>query len=119
MWHTDSSYRPMPSVGSLLHGIEISRTGGITQFINMYMVYDELPESLRRQVEGRKARHDFSMLSPARGLAAADAGGAGRDAAGLASHGAAPSRQRTEVALYQLDLQRCRRRAGRAAPRSA
>lgn len=62
-WHTDSSYRPMPSVGSLLHGIEISRTGGITQFINMYKVYDDLPESLRRQVEGRKARHDFSMLS--------------------------------------------------------
>jgi taurine dioxygenase len=62
-WHTDSSYRPMPSVGSLLHGIEISRTGGITQFINMYMVYDDLPEALRRQVEGRKARHDFSMLS--------------------------------------------------------
>jgi alpha-ketoglutarate-dependent taurine dioxygenase len=61
-WHTDSSYRPMPSLGSLLHGIEISRTGGITQFINMYMVYDELPEGLRRQVEGRKARHDFSML---------------------------------------------------------
>jgi alpha-ketoglutarate-dependent taurine dioxygenase len=34
----------MPSVGSLLHGIEISRTGGITQFINMYKVYDDLPE---------------------------------------------------------------------------
>jgi len=63
MWHTDSSYRPMPSVGSLLHGIEISRTGGITQFINMYMVHDELPASLRRQVEGRRARHDFSMLA--------------------------------------------------------
>ena len=62
MWHTDSSYRPVPSIGSLLHGIEISRTGGITQFINMYMVYDDLPESLRRQVEGRRARHDFSML---------------------------------------------------------
>jgi taurine dioxygenase len=61
-WHTDSSYRPMPSVGSLLHGIEISRTGGITQFINMYMVYDDLPESLRRHVEGRRARHDFGML---------------------------------------------------------
>jgi len=61
-WHTDSSYRPTPSIGSLLHGIEISRTGGITQFINMYMVYDDLPDSLRRQVEGRKARHDFSML---------------------------------------------------------
>ncbi|HEY4169934.1 MAG TPA: TauD/TfdA family dioxygenase [Reyranella sp.] len=61
-WHTDSSYRPMPSVGSLLHGIEISRTGGITQFINMYKVYEDLPESLRRQVDGRRARHDFGML---------------------------------------------------------
>ena len=62
-WHTDSSYKALPSIGSLLHGIEISRTGGITQFINMYMVYDELPDALRRQVEGRKARHDFAMLS--------------------------------------------------------
>jgi alpha-ketoglutarate-dependent taurine dioxygenase len=61
-WHTDSSYRPMPSVGSLLHGIEISRTGGITQFINMYKVYDDLPPSLRQQVDGRRARHDFGML---------------------------------------------------------
>src|SRR5205085_7735949 len=50
-WHTDSSYRPMPSVGSLLHGIEISRTGGITQFINMYEVYEALPEALRGQIE--------------------------------------------------------------------
>ena len=62
-WHTDSSYKTLPSIGSLLHGIEISRSGGVTQFINMYMVYDELPEPLRRQVEGRKARHDFAMLS--------------------------------------------------------
>ncbi|WP_421996188.1 TauD/TfdA dioxygenase family protein [Reyranella sp.] len=62
-WHTDSSYRPMPSMGSLLHGIEISRTGGITQFINMYKVWDDLPDGLRRQVEGRRARHDFAMLS--------------------------------------------------------
>ncbi|TAJ26652.1 MAG: TauD/TfdA family dioxygenase [Reyranella sp.] len=62
-WHTDSSYRPVPSTGSLLHGIEISRTGGLTQFINMYMVWDELPEALRRQVEGRRARHDFGMMA--------------------------------------------------------
>ncbi len=70
MWHTDSSYRPMPSMGSLLHGIEISRTGGITQFINMYMVYDDLPDGLRRQVEGRKARHDFALLSTLTGAPA-------------------------------------------------
>jgi alpha-ketoglutarate-dependent taurine dioxygenase len=68
LWHTDSSYRAMPCIGSLLHGVEISRTGGETQFINMYMVFDELPDSLRRTVEGRRARHDFGNLHRLRDL---------------------------------------------------
>jgi alpha-ketoglutarate-dependent taurine dioxygenase len=34
----------------------------------MYMVYDELPDSLRRQVEGRRARHDFGNLHRLRDL---------------------------------------------------
>jgi alpha-ketoglutarate-dependent taurine dioxygenase len=68
LWHTDSSYRTMPCVGSLLHGVEISRTGGETQFINMYMVYDELPDPLRKQIEGRRARHDFGNLHRLRDL---------------------------------------------------
>jgi alpha-ketoglutarate-dependent taurine dioxygenase len=68
LWHTDSSYRTMPCIGSLLHGVEISRTGGETQFINMYMVFDQLPDSLKRQVEGRRARHDFGNLHRLRDL---------------------------------------------------
>lgn len=62
LWHTDSSYRATPCVGSLLHGIEVSRTGGETQFTNMYKVYEALPERLKKQVAGRKCRHDFEML---------------------------------------------------------
>ncbi len=62
-WHTDSSYRQKPAIGSLLHGVEISRTGGITCFTNMYDVYEALPGHLKAQIEGRKARHDFDMLS--------------------------------------------------------
>ena len=62
-WHTDSSYREVPAMGSLLHGIEVSRTGGMTCFTNMYEVWDALDPALRRQVEGRRARHDFAMLS--------------------------------------------------------
>jgi alpha-ketoglutarate-dependent taurine dioxygenase len=62
MWHTDSSYRPLPCVGALLHGLEISRTGGQTRFTNMYAVWDELPENLKQKVRGRKARHDFGNL---------------------------------------------------------
>lgn len=61
-WHTDSSYREIPCVGALLHGVEVSRTGGETQFTNMYMVYEELPETLRREVAGRRALHDFGHL---------------------------------------------------------
>ena len=63
MWHTDSSYKPKPCVGALLHGLEVSRTGGQTRFTNMYAVWDELPESLKKQVIGRKARHDFGNLA--------------------------------------------------------
>ena len=61
-WHTDSSYRTLPCTGSLLHGVEVSRTGGETEFTNMYKVYEALPEKLKQQVEGRKARHDFEYL---------------------------------------------------------
>ncbi len=62
-WHTDSSYRERPSIGSLLHGIEVSRTGGITCFTNMYAVYEALPERLKAKIKGRRALHDFGMLS--------------------------------------------------------
>ena len=61
-WHTDSSYRQIPCTGALLHGVETSRTGGETQFTNMYAVYEALPDSLRRLVQGRKARHNFGHL---------------------------------------------------------
>ena len=62
-WHTDSSYRPNPCMGALLHGVEVSRTGGLTCFTNMYDVYDALPDDMKAKVQGRKARHDFDMLS--------------------------------------------------------
>jgi alpha-ketoglutarate-dependent taurine dioxygenase len=61
-WHTDSSYRSVPCVGALLHGVEVSRTGGETEFTNLYKVYEELPEALKRKITGRRARHNFGHL---------------------------------------------------------
>ncbi len=61
-WHTDSSYRQIPCVGALLHGVETSRTGGETHFTNMYVVYEELPERLKAKIKGRRALHDFGHL---------------------------------------------------------
>jgi alpha-ketoglutarate-dependent taurine dioxygenase len=62
LWHTDSSYRPVPSMGSLLYGIEVTREGGETLFSNMYAVLDALPPALAARIEGRRARHDFGYL---------------------------------------------------------
>lgn len=51
-WHTDSSFREVPSKGSILHGIEITREGGNTLFANMYAAYDALSEDMRERIAG-------------------------------------------------------------------
>ncbi len=68
LWHTDSSYREVPCTGALLHGIEVSRTGGETQFTNLYLAYEALPEATRQRIEGRRARHNFGNMHTLRPL---------------------------------------------------
>lgn len=53
-WHSDISYREMPSLGSMLYGIEIPDQGGNTGFANMYMAYDTLPEHLKQAIDGKR-----------------------------------------------------------------
>lgn len=62
-WHTDSSYRATPSMGSILHGVEVTEAGGETCFTNMYEVYEALPDRLRHVIGDRKLCHDFSHLA--------------------------------------------------------
>jgi alpha-ketoglutarate-dependent taurine dioxygenase len=69
-WHTDSSFRQVPSTGSILHGIETTRTGGNTLFANMYAAYDSLDASMQRRIERLWVVHDHDyILSLAPGLA--------------------------------------------------
>ena len=42
IWHSDSSFREVPSDGSILHGLEVTREGGETLFCNLYDVWDAL-----------------------------------------------------------------------------
>lgn len=58
-WHSDLSYKEKPSLGSLLHAIELPEAGGDTLFANMHTAWDTLPAALRRQVEGRSAEHTY------------------------------------------------------------
>ncbi|WP_223506197.1 TauD/TfdA dioxygenase family protein [Cupriavidus pauculus] len=58
-WHSDLSYKEKPSLGSLLHAIELPVQGGDTLFANMHTAWDTLPPALQRKVEGLRAEHTY------------------------------------------------------------
>ena len=62
LWHTDSSFREVPSKGSILHGIETTNAGGHTLFANMYAAYEALSEDTKRQIQGLLVVHDHDYI---------------------------------------------------------
>lgn len=63
-WHTDNSYVAIPPAGSMLYSLIIPvNGGGDTSFNNQYLAYDELPDELKRAIEGRTQVHDSSRNS--------------------------------------------------------
>lgn len=62
LWHTDSSFREVPSKGSILHGIETTNAGGNTLFANMYAAYDDLADDRKKQIEGVYVIHDHDFV---------------------------------------------------------
>lgn len=64
VWHTDNSYVPVPPAGSMLYALVIPVDGGgDTSFNNQYRAYDELPEDLKRAIDGKSQVHDSSRNS--------------------------------------------------------
>ena len=61
LWHTDSSYKAVPSFGSVLHGREVPSVGGETWFANMFVAYTALPESLKAKIAGRHMVHSHDL----------------------------------------------------------
>ena len=60
-WHTDSSFRPVPAMGSILSGRKVpEKEHGDTAFASMRVGYETLPEEKRRALEGLMAVHDYS-----------------------------------------------------------
>ncbi|WPB55578.1 TauD/TfdA family dioxygenase [Xylophilus sp. GOD-11R] len=58
-WHSDLSYKAVPSLGSLLHAQELPSEGGDTLFANQHAAWDELPEALKNAVGGLQAEHSY------------------------------------------------------------
>ncbi|KAF1306246.1 taurine dioxygenase [Pseudomonas sp. SG-MS2] len=59
-WHSDLSYKELPSLGSMLHAQELPSEGGDTLFADMHKAWDAVPQALRKQVEGRSAAHSYT-----------------------------------------------------------
>ena len=68
LWHSDSSFKPIPAHSSALSARAIPSEGGETEFASMRVAYDALPDDLRQQVEGRIVVHSFgfsrSLIDP-------------------------------------------------------
>src|SRR3989442_10106741 len=59
LWHSDSSFKPVPSLCSLLSARVVPLEGGATEFASTRAAYPSLPDALRRRVESAFAVHDF------------------------------------------------------------
>jgi len=59
LWHTDSSFKPVPSLCSLLSARIVPPVGGNTEFATMTAAYDALPDELKAKLEGRVAEHSL------------------------------------------------------------
>ena len=60
LWHSDSSFKPVPSLCSLLSARIVPPEGGATEFCGTRAAYDALPDTMKRRVEHFIAVHDFS-----------------------------------------------------------
>jgi alpha-ketoglutarate-dependent 2,4-dichlorophenoxyacetate dioxygenase len=58
-WHSDKSYHDVPSLMTMLHGVEIPPRGGETQFANTAMAYAALDEPTRVRLGGLRAVHSW------------------------------------------------------------
>jgi taurine dioxygenase len=58
-FHTDYSYLDVPARATTLYSIEVPQVGGNTIFANQYAAYDDLPEAMKRRLEGLMAIHHY------------------------------------------------------------
>ena len=58
-WHTDATWREKPPFGCVLRCVECPPVGGDTMWANMALAYERLPEHIKTQIAGLRARHSI------------------------------------------------------------
>ena len=59
LWHSDSSFRPIPAKYSLLSARVVNPTGGNTEFADMRAAYDALDAEAKAQIEDLVCEHSL------------------------------------------------------------
>lgn len=59
-WHSDLTYEPVPSLGSVLYGIEVPECGGDTLFASTAHAFETLSEPMQAMLEELTAEHLFA-----------------------------------------------------------
>ena len=59
VWHSDVTWRAEPSLGSLLHALEVPAVGGDTLWADMGAAYDCLDDATKERIDGLTAVHDW------------------------------------------------------------
>src|SRR6266508_2168033 len=59
LWHTDSSFKRVPALASLLYARAIPTLGGHTEFADERAAYDALPEETKRRLDRLVAEHSI------------------------------------------------------------
>ena len=59
MWHTDSSFRPVPAKLSIMCAYEVPGEGGATQFVSLRAAYRRLDKGTQKRIKPLVAIHDY------------------------------------------------------------
>ncbi len=61
-WHHDVTWRECPSMGAILHALEVPENGGDTLFADMVAAYEGLDAETQAQIESLTGVHDYMQV---------------------------------------------------------
>ena len=67
-YHTDHSNAQSPPKATMLHAVRLPSAGGDTQYVNMSLAHEELPEATKRRIAPLQAVHVYQSRHSARKL---------------------------------------------------
>lgn len=69
-WHSDKSFRPEPSLATILHAVTMPPEGGDTCFADMEAAFAALPDARKAALDGLRVIHSWELSREKQGLKA-------------------------------------------------